>query len=209
MIPNRFSKTIRIPIRIENGQPKFFYAGELPKLAEGAVGDLVLYAHAILRKEDRELLDVERDRELLPTGTRLLIEVSQPSQQPGVVTLQFHEVDSHVNTFVEVHLREPLRLQLRSTKKARLLPCHCQVTALDRITGSLNQACTIVSEAFEPWRTSHSGNAFHKVLHCTTSIEGDFWRPLDTLRGREEAALERLLFKLRNDTDRTHANMGG
>jgi hypothetical protein len=197
-IPERYAKTVRIPIRIENGVPKFFYEGTLPKLREGTVGDLIIAAHAVIDDGERQRLDIERDRVLLPEGSKLLVEVSRPEMTHGLVKLASHEIDSpQSNSFVELILLEPLRAQLRSTKRARLHPCRCRIPALDEVTVSLNQGCTAISIAYEPWRLSHTANAFRKVFYRTKVVHGDFWRPLDVLREKNEAALERLIFKSR------------
>lgn len=47
--------------------------------------------------------------------------------------------------------------------------------------GSLNHAFTRLSEAYEPWRISHTGNIFTRILYQETDDAGT-WYPLDVLR---------------------------
>ncbi|QTA88378.1 hypothetical protein [Desulfonema magnum] len=42
MTPDPFKKTVKIPVKVVNGELKFFYGGDLPKLEDGTVGDLIV-----------------------------------------------------------------------------------------------------------------------------------------------------------------------
>jgi hypothetical protein len=48
---------------------------------------------------------------------------------------------------------------------------------------SLNHAYTLLSEAFEPWRISHTGNVYEQVLYQETNRK---WYPLLFLRDQKE-----------------------
>lgn len=48
---------------------------------------------------------------------------------------------------------------------------------------SLNHAYTLLSEAYEPWRTSHTGNIYEQVLYQETNGK---WYPLEFLREKRE-----------------------
>ncbi|MBX3295771.1 MAG: hypothetical protein KF762_08670, partial [Acidobacteria bacterium] len=65
IIPDPLKKTVNIPIRIVDGQVRYFYGGELPKL-KNVVGDLVIPAFALLDPEQAEDLSHEDVSEMLP-----------------------------------------------------------------------------------------------------------------------------------------------
>lgn len=46
---------------------------------------------------------------------------------------------------------------------------------------SLNHALTLLSEAYEPWRKSHTGNVYDRIFY-KESAPGGYWYPLSTLR---------------------------
>jgi hypothetical protein len=193
-----YAKTVRIPVRIVDGQPAFFYRdGKLPKLNEGTVGDLIVPAFAVLDMHVREDLELEVEEQALPQRTRLLASVSRPAREDGVVTLEADEVaDSRPGAYVEIVLLEPLKILIRSTKRARLPRCRCNVPALNATVNSINEAYTRISEAYEPHRASHSGNVFRRVYHETLTASGaTLWRPLDSLRRPLEATVERVVFR--------------
>lgn len=51
----------------------------------------------------------------------------------------------------------------------------------DQPMASLNHAYTKLSEVFEPWRISHTGNIYSRVLYQERNKQ---WYPLDVLRNR-------------------------
>jgi hypothetical protein len=53
---------------------------------------------------------------------------------------------------------------------------------------SLNQAFTRLSERFEPWRKSHTGNIYNRIYYQESNSR---WYPLDDLRDRGRGAPER------------------
>jgi len=55
----------------------------------------------------------------------------------------------------------------------------------DEPVASLNHAFTVLSEIFEPWRISHTGNIYSRVLYQEKNGQ---WYPLDTLR---DAAMDK------------------
>lgn len=57
----------------------------------------------------------------------------------------------------------------------------------EKSVASLNHAYTKLSEIFETWRISHTGNIYSQVLYQEKS---GTWYPLDILRGRTLAAKE-------------------
>jgi hypothetical protein len=72
---------------------------------------------------------------------------------------------------------------------------------------SLNHALTALSELFEPWRISHSGNICKQVLF--PGADGK-WYPLDRLRRVAEAREEDALINRRwQELMKTILNPGG
>jgi hypothetical protein len=55
---------------------------------------------------------------------------------------------------------------------------------------SLNHAYTALSEAFEPWRISHTGNIYSRILY---KEHNDKWYPLETLRNNELRKAEQVI----------------
>lgn len=128
--------------------------------------------------------------------------------------------------FVEVHVARPDDRQARRFETDRgglwLLTQGVEATGLAstsiRIPGeispepvaSLNHALTKLSETFETWRISHTGNIYTRVFY-QESNEG--WYPLDLLRNKalhkQEQAIARglwedLLSKMSNSTNTAH-----
>jgi hypothetical protein len=72
---------------------------------------------------------------------------------------------------------------------------------------SLNHVLTALSELFEPWRISHSGNIYKQVLF--PGADGK-WYPLDRLRRVAEAREEDALINRRwQELMKTILNPGG
>jgi hypothetical protein len=80
---------------------------------------------------------------------------------------------------VQLRLDQDLRIRIRSDQEARLEKCQCMITALNIKASSINHAFTIVSEAYETKRLSHTGNVFERAY---TRVEPGGWRTLDQLR---------------------------
>src|SRR6476660_7891819 len=80
---------------------------------------------------------------------------------------------------VEVHLVQDLSIRIRGDHEARLEKCRCAIPALKRKASSINHAFTVVSEAYETQRLSHTGNVFERAY---TWVEPGGWRTLDQLR---------------------------
>jgi len=57
---------------------------------------------------------------------------------------------------------------------------------------SLNHAFTILSEIYEPWRKSHTGNIYQRVFY---QERNEKWYPIDVLRKAKEATEEHRLIR--------------
>lgn len=191
------SSTVRIPVRIRNGAITFFYAGALPKIREGAVGDLVLDKVFIEDETDLRRLQFQEDRELLPANVVLRAAVSPKGEVHGAIRRSRDDSsmdEGQATHVVEIKLLEPLVLRLRGTKRGVLRPVRCAVPALKQEKPTLNQAYALVAANFEPWRASTSGNVFKKVFYPSMIGSEVYWRKLEALRDAAEADLESRLF---------------
>ncbi len=184
-IPDPSKKTVKIPVKVVNGQVQFFYGGVMPKISD-TVGDLVIPAYALINQTDGDNLSYEDVSELLPKGSVLLINVRVDESGPGLITRSYlgeNLPDAPKPGFVKVMLSEPLRLWHRGTKSSVLSPCVCYLPGLKIIATSLNHAYTIASKKFETNRLSNTGNVFLHVYH--RGKHG--WEQLEWLRARFDA----------------------
>lgn len=189
MIPDPLKKTIKVPIKIVDGQVQYFYGGELPKIANIS-GDLVIPAFALLDPVQAEELSQQDGSEMLPAGSELMINVNVDTYAEGVLTEARNPwpllpVAPKVG-FVKVRLEEPLYLWHRGTKTSQLSPCRCSFPDLKQEATSLNHAYTIASKKFETKRTSNTGNVFRHVYYKGNNG----WEQLEWLRERLDAKFE-------------------
>lgn len=182
-------KTIVIPIKINKNGMEYFYGGPLPAFKDGAIGDLIVPINSVLELDKFQKIQSESVKTILEKNCRLLVNV-----QPGSLTDTRLFRPQHgallkglVGKFVEIILKEDLKLKLRGTKRAKLMPCACDIPVLNKKAHSVNHAYSIVSGEFEKSRISHTGNVFQMVFYGN---EKEGWRPLDHLRGKYEAELE-------------------
>ena len=166
MIPDPYRRTVRIPVRISQGSVTLLDGGRLPRLKDGAIGDLVLDADTVQDSEFLRLLQAESTVEMLPSGTPVLMGVGLgvvPAEKQSKLKTS-SGLRSHADYgFVEVCLTEPLRLRLRGTKDPMLEPCACRIPIVGKRNAiSLNHAFTVISTEFETERKSHTGNVFER-----------------------------------------------
>jgi hypothetical protein len=180
MIPDPFSRTVRIPVRIVNGTLCLFpEEGKLPGLKNGTIGDLIVSAHAFENAKDAAQFAEERMELFLPSGTRLIAEVN-PTEAPDAIRAMVKtDLPGLPGAGVEIVLCEDQEILMRGTKPATLRPCKCSIPSLKQEATSINHAYTVLSQSYEPKRRSHTGNVFSKVFH----FNGRLWQPLKKLRG--------------------------
>ena len=192
-------RTVRIPCRIEKGAVKLLYGGPLPDIEDGAVGELILPAFAILDAAKKGLLLTAASRRVLPKGARLLCAVpNTKSLSEHVIWLDKQESSSVPGPYVEIILESDLILRGEGTKKPRFERCACRVPALELILPTLNQAYTAISREFESHRASVGGNVYRSIVFLTDPTpKHRTWTELDVLRSGLEADLERNFQPLR------------
>lgn len=178
----RFQKRLRIGIQFDgtnfvmlNGQP-------LPKLTNGSVAELVIAPESIEDVNVRAGLSDQKSIPFLEKGALILLGVSPTmigeNPPPGLTQPKRPPIPSG-EWFVEVQLNADQRLQLRGDQETRLSPCACTILALKKQAQSLNHAFTLISEAYETKRRSHSGNVFDRGYFMP---ESGWWQSLDQLR---------------------------
>ena len=184
-------KTVRIPVRIRaDGRVEYFYGGDLPRILDGTIGDLVVPEFSITDRREVNRLQQEHVVELLPSGSEVMFAVDR-NKTPA--SLKEHLKDGPILSMNKSHavaltLGEPLRLRLRGARPPTLEGVSCWIPSLEMEARSLNHAYRLVSEQFEPSRISHSGNVF-KLGYCKPKDE---WISLDVLRDSATARFEML-----------------
>jgi hypothetical protein len=184
-IPDPFAHTIRMFVKVTNGQIRLIDDQPMPKLKEGCTAELVLTSSNFTDPDELAHFTQEWWTDFLPSGTFLFARVKDDSIQEA---LRKHRVRTtqkphSAHLFVPFQLKETLRLKVRAGKNGQLDECECFVPALDKTFKSVNEAYTAISIAFEPSRRSHAGNVFL----CVYFEEGDHWRPMKELRIQKES----------------------
>lgn len=199
MIPDPIERTVVLPVRVRDGRVEFFYGGPLPALEEDTIGDLVVPAFSLKNQALLGPLSNHLDVPILPAGTRLMAGL-RPDRHLREISPQFRSdrFPQDFTAFAEITLKQSLELRSRGTKRAALNPCMCHIPVLnvadksdDGLAKSVNHAYTRLSERFETYRRSHTGNVFQAVFFRDVDPDrGRSWAPLEILRRRIEAKIE-------------------
>jgi hypothetical protein len=115
-------------------------------------------------------------------GTLSYVQLHQETPEGGksvVAQLQDHSFDM-LRVFATIELQDTLYLWLRGTKAPTLSETSCKIPALDKVARSVNHACTLLSEAIERHRISHTTNVFKSVYFLRQ--KPDRLCPLDHVR---------------------------
>lgn len=220
---NPFEKPLlKIPVKFVEGNWEYFYGGAIPVI-EGCIGDLVVAQHAVTEPRFVQSLRRKAIHRVLPEGTQLRVALTIRSKLPAdlaklLVKAQseemgaaYYEVVRAAETqFVPVTIGKPSVQAAKRLKSDEggvwlhlegALPKAVSVSSVELPAGvgisrvdSLNHAFTCLSTVFEPWRKSHTGNVYTRVLYQ----EGDGkWYPLEMLRRAAEAKEEQALIRER------------
>jgi hypothetical protein len=159
----------------------------MPVFSEGTIGELRVDVTALTDSRDAERFSKEKTIAFLEKGTLLLACMTLKQERPKEAydfPQEKRPLDDqgYSHYFIPFILEEPLELRLRGTKPAQLMGCKCSIAALgpEFIADSVNQAYTRISEKYEPWRKSHTGDVFQKVY--LAEPKKGFLIPLDDLR---------------------------
>lgn len=179
MIPDPFGKTVKIPIKIVNGSPCLELGERLPELEDGTLGDLIVPAYAFKNQKDFAKFMEEESVFFLKNGTILVAQIDSRYVPKELEKSVLYDCKGMCGPGVEFVLCEEQEIRTRGTKNAALKKCECRIPALEKTALSINHAYSLISQAYEAHRISHTGNVFAKVFFK----KGEFWKPLRELRG--------------------------
>jgi hypothetical protein len=198
----QYEKRLRIALRSTGEGFTLLDGSPPPAIVKGTVCELVVRPEALQNPDDRNRFVRDEIIPILSKETPVLLGVSPHSvgnskalglicspQQIGVRTEYW---------LVEIRLLEDLRIRIRGDQEAKLEPCTCVIPALKREATSVNHAFTIISEAYETERLSHTGNVFQRAY---TPVGPKRWQTLDDLRidAINKSVQRKLEFAARND----------
>jgi hypothetical protein len=178
----QFEKRLRIAVRFDGARFSLLDGSPLPTISKDAVCELVLRPELLPDPRDREHFVRDDVLPILDAGRSVLIGLSPRSvgdpkprelktpQETGVLTEYW---------LAEICLDQDLRIRIRGDQEAKLEPCKCMVPALNREAASVNHAFTMLSEAYETGRQSHTGNVFERAY---IQVGPKQWETLDDLR---------------------------
>src|SRR4051794_38109554 len=115
-------RTVQIPFKVVKGKLMYFYGGQLPSLADGRIGDILVPESALVNPGDRARCGQQSRETLLEAGTKLLLRMRQATPDPKRhgCQMDLQTVPPSYGMFVAVVLEEELLLLLRGTKRGRL-----------------------------------------------------------------------------------------
>jgi len=197
---DKYAKTVVIPVSIKDGKIEYYGDGEMPKLDDVTIADLIVPAYAFKDRDKLQELSEEKTELILKSGTQLLVQISTGSvnklNKQYLAHLEDVNNDYVKNTagiagarFVEIELIDDLLIILRGTKKSTLSRCKCIIPVLNnQKANSLNHAYTLISQEFEKHRISHSGNVFKDIYYKKDEKDkDDKWLPIDSFRDEFES----------------------
>ena len=179
----QYEKRLRIAVRFNGTQFALLDGSALPAIAKDAVCELVLRPELLQNPADRDRLARDEVFPILSQGSTVLLGVSPHSVgDPKALGLICNPQEIGVQTeywLVEVRLKQDLKIRIRGDQEAKLEPCSCLIPSLEREATSVNHAFTLISEAYETERLSHTGNVFERAY---TPVGPKRWQTLDDLR---------------------------
>jgi len=214
-----FSKTpIRIPVKMVDGRWEFFYGGAVP-VRDGALAELMVQKESITDPKFLRALRKRTEHKLLDEGTVLMVALSVRGEllngleslaatiDPKHLSDEYNWTPRPGNTrFVEVKVGPPslafsrsrpsqpggvwLKLEGTQPKGVVVSSIELPKAISDKRVDSLNHTFTLLSERLEPWRQSHTGNIYSRVLYRERNEK---WYPLERLRRAAEATEEHAL----------------
>lgn len=179
------ASSVKIFVRCQDGGFQLPDGRPLPKIRDGAIGELTLDAGDLEDNAALRALQGERLVPFLPSGSALMVRVGSNGMPADLRrhAVEIRDFGSRSTWFVPIVVEQTVDLRLRATKLATLEPARCIIPSLGKKADSINHAYAIVSEAFEPWRRSRGGNVFREVF-CR--YRGG-WVALDRLRSEPES----------------------
>jgi hypothetical protein len=171
---------LRIGARFDGTSFVLLDGKPLPALAKGSVAEIVLAPECVEDATVRANLLEQKSTPFLKGGTFVLVGVSPTMiENPSAKGLIDDASILSPYLFIEIKLDADLRLLVRGDQEAHLPASPCTIPSLNKKAKSLNHAFTLISEAYETKRLSHSGNVFERAY---ARDESGNWRSLDDLR---------------------------
>jgi hypothetical protein len=212
-VSEQYSKQrIRIPVKLVDGVWEFFYGGALP-IRPNCIADLVLDKASIADPSFLSLLRRRTDHKILAEGTELLVALTLREGVSAALTKHILPRPSitlgpdyystprpSCTAFVSITVGKATQQQSRNgvleggvwlrvegAQPKGLFSSSIRVPheVFAEPVESLNHAFSKLSEKYEPWRISHTGSVYTRVLY---QEENRKWYPIDVLR---DAALAR------------------
>jgi len=178
----QYEKRLRIAVRFDGTHFALLDGSPLPAIAKDAVCELVLRPEILQNPADRDRFVRDEVFPILGQGSVVLLGVSPHSvgdpKAPGLINPQQIGVQTEY-WLVEVRLEQDLYIRIRGDQEAKLESCRCVIPALRLEATSINHAFTLISEAYETKRLSHTGNVFERAY---TPVGPKRWQTLDDLR---------------------------
>jgi len=217
-------KTIRIPVKLVDGNWEYFYGASLP-VKNGAVADLLVDESAVIDKDFLKVLKRKSKHKIIEEGVKLLVALTikdKPELDPELKkhlkkrsssgiklgSSFYYKLRSDDTQFVEISIgaltdkqkqdnpKEDggiwLELQGMQPKSITTSSIKLPDGVFDDEIISLNHAFTLLSEKYEPWRKSHTGNIYDRFLYQETN---GTWYPIEVLRNTEIIKEEHQLIK--------------
>jgi hypothetical protein len=179
----QYEKRLRIAVRFDGTHFALLDCSPLPAIAKDAVCELVLRPELLQNPADRDRLVRDEVFPILTQGTTVLLGVSPHSvgdpKAPGLICNPQERGVQTEYWLVEVRLEQDLYIRIRGDQEAKLESCKCVIPALKLEATSINHAFTLISEAYETNRLSHTGNVFERTY---TPVGPKRWQTLDDLR---------------------------
>jgi len=177
-----WSKSAKIPVKFVNGQLRLLNGDPLPGLKENQAFDIILPATSFENDADRMRFTLKQSVILFPPSMELWITFNPA----GCILEKFlkgNELDIRrdmpsgwIGTkVITIH---PLSMQIQGIYGGTMEQCGVSIPILGTEVGTLNQAYTDLSQAFEPRRISHVGNVFRRIWYS----ENGGWYQLEEKR---------------------------
>lgn len=205
-------KKIRLPVSMKGGKLTCVYDGSIP-IVDGAVGELIVDADSITDPDFLNLLKKKSRHMLLPAGENLLVALTikpypklsdhlleqledctnlgagfRDTFRPGLTKFVRIRVGTSTDPEWTLKLDQAggiwLEMEGQQAKSVSTTSIELPAVGIDENVDSLNHAFTLLSEVFEPWRKSHTGNIYDRILYQEAN---GAWYPISVLRNLHEA----------------------
>jgi hypothetical protein len=183
------TKPIRVSVKWENGHWNVVL-GEIGEIRAGALAELYIGRACFIDQTLANRWTAKRKIAVLPQGAELRVALTVASElkapykslllDPSATPYDHTPTISIDTRFVSIHLMGPTEAQrVRKIESGGLRLClegmdpkriesglvELQGLSAEKPVDSLNQAFTRLSELFEPWRTSHTGNIYDRIYY--------------------------------------------